>query len=112
MSVAKNLRLLGSPDEGFLIRNGGRILGKNESDFLQTYHSVKLKGNLYLKDFTLKPKAKLFLSDQEMPYSFTDTYWSKSKKQVSHTIYSKQCYFHNINIFVLHILLILKETFL
>lgn len=89
MSVAKNLRLFGNADKGFLIRNGGRILGTNESDFLQTYHNVKLKGNLFLKDLSLKPKAKLFLSQEEMPYNFTEIYWSKSKKQVSHLTLNK-----------------------
>lgn len=83
MSVTKNLNFVGEIDKPFLLKNGGRIIGTNESDLLQIYKSVKLKGNLFLKDLSLKQNASLVISGEEMSYNFTDMYWTKTTNQVS-----------------------------
>lgn len=82
MSITNNLNFIGRVDKEFFMKNGGRIIGTNESDLLQEYRSVKLRGNLRLKNLYLKPNTILHIGDEDIEYNFPNIYWTKSNDQV------------------------------
>lgn len=80
----KNIELIGKLDKEFFLWNGNHIKGTNESDLSQSYEEVvKIKGNLYVRNFTLQPSAKLFLEDEEFNPDIGSIYWTKNTAQVN-----------------------------
>ncbi|CAG9816474.1 unnamed protein product [Phaedon cochleariae] len=82
LNVENDLEISGKVDDFLILKDGNRILGTNESDLLQQYEgTVRIKGNLYLRNLTLQPNAKLYLSGNEVEPDIQNIYWSKSTNQ-------------------------------
>jgi hypothetical protein len=88
--VTHNLTMEGNVDRELLQFNNTHIVGTNESDFLQRYNGkIKIRGNLFLKNFDLGKSAKIEVSGTEFDTRL-DRFWTKSTHQAIPTHFEAQ----------------------
>ncbi|XP_060516237.1 uncharacterized protein LOC132695789 [Cylas formicarius] len=80
--VEKDLELVGPIDKSLFLRDGDRLIGTNESDFLQVYKGkIKVKGNLHVTDLDVVNNATFLVDNKTFSPEDLNQFWTKSTHQ-------------------------------